>query len=63
MQACQEIVSGVDVVVGTPPSLLRIVKRKILDLKELRHMVSGDITGLQQNKKPIKILKYYVIGS
>lgn len=45
MQACQEIVSGVDVVVGTPPSLLRIVKRKILDLKELRHVVSGDITG------------------
>ena len=34
--------SGVDVVVGTPSSLLRIFERKILDLKELRHIVSKD---------------------
>ena len=32
--------SGVNVVVGTPPALLRIYEKKILDLKDLRHIVS-----------------------
>lgn len=38
--------SGVDVVIGTPPSLLRILERNILDIKELRHMVSAGVEEL-----------------
>ena len=40
MQAFQEIITGVDVVIGTPPSLLRTMNRKALDLAKLRHVVS-----------------------
>ena len=40
MQAFQEIITGVDVVISTPPSLLRIMNRKVLNLAELRHLVS-----------------------
>ena len=45
MQAFQEIITGVDVVIGTPPSLLRTMNRKVLDLAKLRHVVSVDITA------------------
>ena len=40
MQAFQEIITGVDVVISTPSSLLRIMNRKVLNLAELRHLVS-----------------------
>jgi hypothetical protein len=45
VQAFQEIITGMDVVISTLPSLLRIMNRKILDLTELRHLVRVGITG------------------
>lgn len=39
LQAAHAIVNGVAVVVGTPPSLLRLFENKLLDLKALRHVV------------------------